>query len=492
VRVVVLGLAVLLAACGAKPEPARRLVVAYPAGPQSLDPNRGFHEEFASSVLANVYEALVEVQPDLTVRPGLAASWHSPDDHTWIFVLRDGVKFHDGRLLSATDVVESFERARQDAWLAGELQPVASIRAQGAREVVFVTRERFSALPARLTYLYVTGRPPADGSAAPGTGPYRVRSWSKQGPTVLEAFADHHGGAPPLPEVEFRNVVDAQERARMVREHEVHLTMDIRPEDRASLAAAPGVRVAARPGLRVVFLGLDTRGRPFGDRRVREALALALDKDALVRGPLAGLAERTEQLPRSGEVGFDPTLRARPHDVQGARTRLQEAGLGEGFDVPLDFAAGKYLAIDAVATEIARQLGAAGIRVQPRSLAPNELIASVEARSTSFYLLGWMNETGSAHETYGSLLATPSGSMGATNGSGWSHPDFDRLLGEVSRESGNERRGAMLRQATRLVHAELPVIPLYCQQDVYAFADELDFEPSLFRRVLVARLRFKP
>jgi peptide/nickel transport system substrate-binding protein len=486
-------LLVLFASCSGPPEPqpARRLVVAYPAGPQSLDPNRGLHEEFASSVLANVYEGLVEVQPDLTVRPGLAESWHSPDDLSWVFVLRRGVRFHDGHLLTAADVVDSFGRARQDTWLAGELEPVVSVRAQGEHEVVFKTRTRFSALPARLTYFYVTGRARDGGTAAPGTGPYRVRSWSAAGPTVLEAFDGYRGGRPPIPEVEFRAIPDAGTRAELVRRHEVHLTMDIRPEDRAALAGVPGVEVAARPGLRVVFLGLDTVRKPFADRRVREAVALALDKEALVKGPLAGLAERTEQIPRPGEVGFAPALPVRPHDTGRARALLAEAGLAGGFEVALDYAAGKYLAIDAVAAEIGRQLGAVGIRVGPRPTTPNELITRVEARDTRLFLLGWLNETGSAHETYGSLLATPGEDAGATNGSGWSHPGFDRLLADVARESDNDRRGLALRKATQLVYDELPVIPLYCQQDLYAFSAQLAFEPSLYRRIVVARLRFE-
>jgi peptide/nickel transport system substrate-binding protein len=489
-RAPLLPLLLLLAAC-ARPQPLARLVVAYPAGPQSLDPNRGLHEEFASSVLANVYEGLVEVEPDLTVRPGLAESWHSPDDLTWVFVLRRGVRFHDGHELTAADVVDSFGRARQDTWLAGELAPVVSVQAQGQHEVVFRTRTRFSALPARLTYFYITGAPTAGATAAAGTGPYRVRTWSPSGPTVLEAFPGYREGPAAIPEVEFRAIPDAQERAELVRRHDVHLTMDIRPEDRAALAGAAGVRVVARPGLRVVFLGLDTARKPFADRRAREAVALALDKEALVKGPLAGLAERTEQIPRPGEVGFDPALPVRDHDPARARALLAEAGLASGFEVALDYAAGKYLAIDAVAAEIGRQLGAVGLRVSPRPAAPNDLIARVEARDTSLFLLGWLNETGSAHETYGSLLATRTQDAGATNGSGWSHPPFDKLLAEVARESDNERRGIRLRQATQLVHAELPVIPLYCQQDLYAFDARLDFEPTLYRRIVVSRLRFK-
>src|SRR5262245_1210902 len=88
------------AACRRGPA-ERPLVIAYPVGLTSVDVNDPAQEEYSVSVLGNVYEALVDVQPDLSLAPGLAESWHNPDELTWVFTLRDGVRFHDGRKLTA-------------------------------------------------------------------------------------------------------------------------------------------------------------------------------------------------------------------------------------------------------------------------------------------------------------------------------------------------------------------------------------------------------
>jgi peptide/nickel transport system substrate-binding protein len=182
--------AALLLASACDPAAHSRLVVAYPVGLHSPDLYDPAHEEFATSILANVYESLVEVAPDLTLQPGLAESWYSPDEQTWVFTLRSGVRLHDGRALKSADVAASVERARHSPWMRGELEPVVAVTARGEREVVFTTQARFGSLPTRLTYVGIDGGSPGTGGVAAGTGAYRIRSSSPEA-TLLEAFPAH-------------------------------------------------------------------------------------------------------------------------------------------------------------------------------------------------------------------------------------------------------------------------------------------------------------
>jgi len=112
-----IALALSLAGCG-RTVPAR-LVVALPVGLRSQDVHDPALEEFGTSILSNVYEALVDIEPDLGVRPGLAEAWHSPDERTWVFTLRKGVHFSDGRPMTAASVVGAFDEARLYAVAAG-------------------------------------------------------------------------------------------------------------------------------------------------------------------------------------------------------------------------------------------------------------------------------------------------------------------------------------------------------------------------------------
>ena len=491
------GLAFCIGCAG--PTADRPLVIALPAGLQSTDVDDPAHEEFATAILGNVYETLVEVEPDLSLRPGLAESWHSPDDLTWVFTLRPGVRLHDGDTLTAAHVAESFERARRNTWMRGEMEAVSSVSAKGERDVAFSTRVPFSSLPARLTYFFVTGKPPAGGGPAPGTGPYRIRS-STADTTVLEASTAYRGGPASIRVVEFQSVPDARERSRRLRRGQVHLTADVLPEDMVSLAKTAGLRTLAGPGLRVIFLAMDCArarspyvdppGNPFRDRKVREAVALAIDRDALVAGPLHGYAEGVEQLPSPSEVGFDLALPRRAFDLSRARRLLAEAAPG-GFDVRLDYMGGKYLAIDAVVEALSGQLARAGVRVKPVASAPAEYLRRVESHDVSLYVLGWTNESASAHETYASLLHSPRDGFGATNGGAYSNADLDALLEAVPGAQDQDQRVDLLRRVTRLVNSEVPVVPLYRPKDLYAFTADLAFEPRLYPRISLARLRWK-
>lgn len=483
--------------CARRP-PDRLLVVAYPAGLHSTDVNDPAHEEFAMTILANVYETLIDVAPDLSLKPGLAESWYSPDDLTWVFRLRRGVLLHDGRTLTAGDVVASFERARANAFLRGELAAVTEVKARGDLEVVFSTRVPFQALPQHLTYLFVTGTPTPDAPAS-GTGPYRIRSWQPNGATVLEAFAGYRGGPPPIAGVRYETVPSARERARLLRKGEVHLVSDVLPEEMDGEAPA-GVSLVARPGLRAIFLAMDCahtlspfvkpEGNPFRDRRVREAVALAVDRDALVAGPLHGFAERIDQLPAPGEIGFDASLQPAGVDLQRARKLLADVA-PRGFDVQLDYMTGKYLAAEAVVEALAAQLGQIGIRVRSRAYSPAELFQHIERHDTSLYLLGWRNDSRSVQETYASLLHSPRDDLGGTNGGAFSSPELDALLDAAPAQLEVETRTETLKRATQIVDAEHPIVPLYRQKTLYAFASDLAFEPKGYAPIRIALLRWK-
>ena len=490
--------AALVSACS-RPAPApTRLVIAYPRGLPSLDLYDQGHESVSSSILANIYETLVELGPDRVLRPGLAESWYSPDPLTWVLRLRSGVRFHDGRPLTSADVVASLERGQRDGWTRGELEPVAKVETRGPGEVVLRTREPFEGLLARLTYLFIDGEA-VSGGAPPGTGPYRVRSWRPGGPLLLEAFDGYRGEPPSIREVEFLEVPDPAARARALAAGEVHLISDVPPEDMARLAVVPGLRAVGRPGLRVVFLGLDcARGRsphvsvpdnPLRDPRVRQALDLAFDRPALAAGPWRGYAEPAWQLPAPGETGYAAQLPPPRHDPAEARRLLAAAGRRAGFDLTVDAMQGVG---EPVFETLAAQAAAVGIRLRLRSTAPADFLARVEARDTSAYLLRLSGERGSVQDVYDSMLHTTRGSQGFMNGTGWSDPRFDALLDRTGGLRAHEKRASLLEEATRLVAQERPILPLYRLHDLFAFSDRLEFEPRQHRSLRVAQLRFRP
>lgn len=479
-------LALLALACDRAPSPMpqaapRAVRVAVPAGLHSLDVHAPEHEEFALSILRNVYEPLVELGDDFGPRPVLAESWHSPDDHTWVFRLRPGVRLHDGRVLDATMVAAALNRHLAQPWGVNLLQPVEKVEAEGARDVVFRTRGVFLSLPERLATFFVDGG--AAGGRAVGTGRYRVVDWQPDGRVALEGFAHHRDGSPAVARIEFLPAGDGAERVRLLRQGEAQLALDVPPDAMVQLAGA-GFATHARPGLRVVFLGLNAApGSPFHDRRVREAISRGIDRAGLIAGPLRGFGEPTLQLPADGQMGHDRSLAVPPGDAIGARALLAAAGFPAGHRLQLEYVPGKYLEIEAVVRALATQLAAAGLDVTPRPRRYVELIADVEAGRAPFYVLGWLDDSRAADSAYATLLHTPGPRFGSVNGSRYSNARFDELVEMAEVEEDAPHRGEMLREATRIVTEDWPLVPLYRQSDLYAHDRKLGFRPRLDRRV---------
>ncbi len=494
------GLALLLlaslGACKKAPAPqARPLIIGHPAPLASTSLHDPGHNNGAFNVLVNVYEGLVERGPDLGLRPLLAESWYSPDSLTWVFKLRRGVRRHDGKILTADDVVMSIERSRQDAWAAGALAPVDRVFARGESEVVFTTKEPIDTLPARLVYVAVSGLPEPDGA----TGPYRIRSWTPTGAIVLEAFEHYHGGRPPIALAEYRIIPDPRERAERLVTGELQFIEQIAPLDMVALSGARGVRAMSVPGFSTAFLVFDTRRRetpyvkgrnPFFDPRVREAINLALDRQALVDGPLNGHARATEQLAQPGQIGFDEGRPPTRRDLARAKELLRAAGFPDGFEVPLDYMSGT---VEPTVQALTGQLAEVSIQVTARGASAPEFLPRIEKMDTSFYLLRWVQPSEEIHESYAWLLHTHEGDSGSMNGGGFSNPRFDALLATAAHDREEKTRTRALREATAIVLGERPILPLYVQDDFYAFSSDLDFEPlprQQFSTVL-KRMRWK-
>ena len=481
-------------ACRKSPAP-RPLIIGHPAPLSTTGLHDPSHSNGSFNVLINVYEALVERGPDLALKPLLAESWYSPDSLTWVFRLRRDVRRHDGKILTADDVVQSIVRSRQDAWTAGALAQVNMVTARGESEVVFTTKEPIDTLPARLVYVAVSGLPEPGGA----TGPYRIRSWTPTGSIVLESFEDYHGGRPPIGTAEYRIVSSQRERARGLMAGELQFIEEISPRDMVPLSDARGVRAVSVPGFTNAFLVFDTarketpyvKGRnPFADPRIREAIDLAIDRRGLVSGPLNGYAQPTGQLAQPGQLGFDESRPLTLPDRARAKELLRAAGFPGGFEVPLDYMSGS---VEPVAQALISQLAEAGIRVTARGRPANEFLPRIENTDTSFYLLRWVQPSEEIHESYTWLLHSRTGNSGTMNGGGFASPRFDALLATAAHEREEKTRTTALLEATAIVLAEHPILPLYVQDDLYAFSSDLEFEPlprQQFSSVL-KRMRWK-
>jgi peptide/nickel transport system substrate-binding protein len=480
----------LLAALGAGCQRApalERIAVAVPYGPQDLWAHRSA-DEVSNSVLRSAYEPLVDLSADLRLEPALAESWHNPDDLTWEFRLRPGVRLHDGTTLTAAHVAAYFNRILGDPDTQrspGHL--LAVVQAVGADTVQLRTRRPVGWLPSQLARLLVAVETP--NSPIPlGTGPYRVTSWTPGGAVELVAVDGHRGGAPAMPRVAFVPVPDPAEAVRRLRAGEVHLVSE--PDGQAwhALRSEPGLRTIERPSLRVLFLGLNslpsTRRPELRDVRVRRALRRALDPRALLApiDPAPGVPFRELVPPEL--VGAHGDLAVEPPDPEAAQGLLAAAG-ATGLAMELDWEDRRYAGIESVATGVIEQLARAGVRVTPR---PREPGSRLDRDRTELFLLGWLHSSGDAAASYEYLLHSPAG-QGRGGLSTYSNPEVDRLLAEIAKPIPGEARQRLLREVAERIHEDVALIPLYRTFDRYAFDARLDFSPRLDRRIRGQDLR---
>lgn len=478
----------------------RAVVVGYSTGLPTLLPHES-NDESTQSILSNVFEPLVELDSELALRPRLAKAWHTPDPRTWVFRLREDVRLHDGRPIEAADVARALLRTRDDprSRRRADLAMIASIDAPDKHQVVVHTHYPFGPLPNRLASapIWVDGLRPGDPPL--GTGPYRLDQWTPTQVT-LQAFDKHVEGPPSVRELVFKSVPATEEQVRQLNSGDLDLVpgLDLRMAGKVS----DTLRTVTRNGLTVVLMVVDC-GRvaspyvdlpanPFRDVRVRRAVAMAVDRERLVREALVGRGQVVHQIVGPQVFGYHPAQPARAFDPEQARQLLAAAGHAAGFGFQFDFLNhDDMVSVEGVVRSLATDLAKIGLRVTPRANDATALLRRIETHDTSAYLLPWIGTSGDAGITAEYLLHTPRDGYGIDNGGGYSDPQVDHLLEEAGRQLLPAQRRPLLEALAARVYDEVPVVPLYQPLDVYAVRATLEFQPRLDRAVRGSALRWR-
>jgi peptide/nickel transport system substrate-binding protein len=489
---VLLAAAALPLACGRDrpPAPPRPVRVGVYAAPLSLDPH--VESDFVTSgILANAFDGLTRLDPDLRVEPGLAISWDTPGPSTWRFRLRPGVRFQDGRAVEPADVVWSLGRARHHAKSAVShyLADVVDVRSAGPGVVEVRTQASSSLLLNRLAFVAILPRASPDQVRTPiGTGPYRLDPDGFPERFVLRRSGVYWGSRPPEPEVEMQVVREPARMRAMVEKGELDLAFGISPEEAERVRGAPGCRLVTRPAVVVEMLRFRVDLPPFDDVRVRRAVHLALDRKALVERTLRGFAVPASQLASPGTVGFSPALAVPARDVPGARRLLAEAGHAGRLPVALEFRE------DRDPEEIRRQLAEVGFDVALQPLPWAQALGRMRSGQVRFYYGAMVADTGDAGDILDSAVHTrePGAGLGVDNHWGYSSPEVDRLLLEARTAATLFDRRDALQRAMERVMAELPMVPLVVPHDLYVVRSGVAWTPRLDGRVLAAELAREP
>lgn len=482
-------LAVMLASagCGSRQASAPPLGISTPYEIDSLDPHaRDLQAQVA--IGANFYEPLVSRDADLKLQPALALRWFSPTPLTWIFELRPGVKFHDGREFSADDVVATFERLRRDPslQLAINVREIESVRALAPLKVELRTARPQPILLNRLSLVAILPQGRANAAQPSGTGPYRFVSWERGQSVAMTRFDGYWGARPAVENVVIRlgQSPDATERA--LRDGQSPIGILASQAVAARLATDTSVEVVRRTGMFLKFLGFDLGGDgPFRDPRVRRAVSLAIDR-AQLTAQLVEPGVPAYQLVPPTVFGFDPDLPPLRPDLEKARALLREAGFADGFSVKLN----ARRTAGSAGEPVVRMLAPLGIRVELATQGEAEFLASGAAATFSLNRFGC--ETGDASDMLSAAMHATDDSLFGATAPGAAAGPFARAL-QTSMESDQpELRVAALMQIMAAAMQQLPVVPLYFDEDVYGVRKGYSWRPRADGYILAAEIRPAP
>jgi len=441
-----LSLATFVLALGLAFAQSGTLQIAVDQAPVGLDPD--VVTAFSSfAVVDQIYEGLLEVNSDLQLQPALATDWTVSDDGlTYVFNLRQGVKFHNGRLMTADDVVYSFDRImdpKTGSPQASRFSEVASIDASGPYQVTFTLKEPFAPFLSNLTNLYVVPKEVVEANGdlqkvAVGTGPFELETVVPDTYVLLKANPDYYRqGEPKLAELKFNVVPEASTRAAGLRTGTYQLLPTVDAVTAQTLKNAGGVSLLGTQDLAYSLLGLNVSRKPFDDPRVRQAINYAVNRpditqavylgNAVPGGPLSP-ALKDWALPVSQFPCYSPS-------VDKAKELLSEAGYPNGFSATI-VTFGTIKEVADTAQVLQAQLAQVGIT------------AKVDVEEFGKFVQDWKNSNFDMFVSLNGGAVDPDGYLyrtfrtgGSTNVFKFSDPGVDQLLdqGRTTTDTGKRQ-----------------------------------------------------
>jgi peptide/nickel transport system substrate-binding protein len=465
----------------------------------SLDPH--FYNVGPNNAMASMlFNRMLETDPRARVQPGLLESWRVLAEDTWEFKLRANVRFHNGAAFTAEDIAFTVERlptivnspgsftTYTRAILAVEVvDPLTvRIRTSGPYPALLVDLARVPVVD-RETHQNATTDDFNAGRAAIGTGPFRLVEHRSGDRILLERNDAYWGEKPAWRRVDYRMMTNDPARTAALLAGDVDIIDQVPTSDVARLRRDPRVVISQIDSLRNMFLVYDhsrtgptpfvtdNEGRPLDpnplkDVRVRRALSLAIDRQAIVDRVMEGVAAPTMQFVGPGVYGHVPDLQPPRPDPEAARRLLAEAGYPNGFRITLHASNDRYPNDGRTVQAVGQMWSRIGVRTQVEAIPFTSFIGKASRQEYSVWLASWGSSTGETSAAMRSALATydRQRGLGAVNRGRYSNPEFDDRLLAAMREMDDEKRERMLQDAMRFVMADEPITPLHMLKNVWA------------------------
>lgn len=491
---------------------AQEFKLAMSSPPTSLDPH--FYNLFPNlNVSDHVFETLVTMDADSRVIPGLAESWTLVNNLTWEFKLRKGVKFHDGSEMTAEDVSWSMDRPATIVGSPGKFdvytKAIINKKIIDPYTIRFTTKEPYPLMLADLTSIYIVSKKATTGLSSDdfssgkgmvGTGRFKFVKFLRDDRLELERNDSYWGTKPAWSKVTLRFIPNGATRLAALLAGDVQAIENVPTPDLAKVRSDSTLSLYSKVSHRVIYLYPDTRrekspfitdkdGKPLDknplmDQRVRAALSMAINREAIKDRVMEGLSEPTNNLVPKTLFGHNPNLKTVKYDPEGAKKLLAQAGYPNGFGMTLHTPNNRYVNDEKIAQTIAQMFARVGVATKVEGLPMSVYSARGAKQEYTIGLLGWGAQTGEVSSPLRALLAcdNPAKGLGGFNWLKYCNPKMDEVLAKAMNTVDDKARSALLQEATAIAINDGGLIPIHQQVTTWATKKGIAYIPRTDER----------
>ncbi|MEK3732447.1 glutathione ABC transporter substrate-binding protein [Paenibacillus sp. FSL M8-0334] len=462
-------------------EGPQELVIAWLSDPPSMDPHMSTDQQ-TSVMTTHIYDTLVVHDKDLNIQPGLAESWNQIDDLTWEFKLKQGITFTDGSAFNAEVVKANLDRLldpKAASPRASLVDMISEIKVVDNDTIQLTTEYPYSPLLAHLAhsgvgmvsaeaikkdYELVEAGEKAGAYLAQnpvGTGIFKLESWDPGQEVRLVANPDYWGAKAKVERVIFKVVTEEGTRIAELETGYAHIIDPVSPSSISRIESIDGLELNRQPSLSLSYIGFNMDKKPFDDKRVRQALSMAINKDEIIEGVFEGTG-----IPAVGPLapdvfGYDPSVQPISYNIEQAKQLLAEAGYEQGFSTTLWTNDNPDRV--KVAEYVQSKLKEINVDVKIEVVEWTAYLSQTAEGQHDMFVLGWSTVTADAdyglYQVFHSVNVGEPGNRTFTQDS-----ELDQLLEEGRRESDPEKRKALYKEAQEKLVDIAPMLYIHHQE----------------------------
>jgi len=464
------------------------IIIGFTSDALTMDP-ANHRARTTETILRDMYDGIVVRNNKMEVVPQIAESWEQLDTVTYDFVLKKGVKFHSGDLLTAEDVKYTFDRIITKGAVGGQTSPRKSllgtlkeVQVLDKYKVRFILEKPWPVFPAFLPWQEVVSKKFVesvghDGMATKvnGTGPFKLVEWIRGNRIVMERFDDYYGGASsiePVGKAKVKRVIwniipENASRVAALLSGGVDIINEVPTHSIKQIVHNPATRILTVNGTRSYFLALNNTQPPFNNIKVRKAMCHSINVDLIIKKILNGNATRINSILSPDAFGHNPNLTAYEYDPAKAKKLLAEAGYPDGISVELDVESNLKDLAEAISSNLAKGGITAKVKVWEKSVIRPDWKKPDKKRD--MYLTNWGN--GSLDPVGIMVPVLQSGGRG--NFSGYSNSKVDALLDKAMVEIDRKKRASNYQEAESILNEEVPMVFLWLPKEIYGVSTRL-------------------